>query len=61
MIVVYALGAIVLGYVLAVVLLNVVVLLWYGVGALLAYLFPWWGWDPQLGRHRWDRYRGPEA
>ena len=56
MIVLYALGAVVLGYLVAVVVVNVVVLLWYAVGAVLAWVFPWWGWDPELGRHRWDRW-----
>jgi len=55
-IVLYALGGVVLGYLVAVVVVNVVVLLWYAVGAVLAWVFPWWGWDPELGRHRWDRW-----
>jgi hypothetical protein len=49
------LAALALGAVLAFVVVNLVTVVWYAVGALLAYLFPWWGWDPQLGRHRWDR------
>jgi len=58
-IVLYVLGAVAVGYVLAVVVVNLVVLAWYAVGALVAWLFPWWGWDPQVGRHRWERQRRP--
>ncbi len=54
-------AALAIGAVVAVVAINLVTLVWYAVGALLAYLFPWWGWDPQLQRHRWDRERGREG